>query len=239
MKGATPADFSFAVFGDNRGSTTVFKALLRRVNDDPDISFAISTGDAVGIGTSDRYALYLSQVGENLKKPMVCAIGNHELLGKGRDLYYRTLGPFYYSFAFGDAYFIVIDDADAAGIDPMQERWLDGELCAGAAYTSCFVFMHQPLFDPAGTTIHHSLPSGPARKLMDILKKYRVSLIFCSHIHGYYDGQWEGIPYVISGGAGAPLIGTDPAHYFYHYLKVRVKDGRVTVDVVPVKETDR
>ncbi len=239
MKRAAPTDFSFAVFGDNRGSTDVFRALLRRVNGDPDISFAVSTGDAVGMGTSDRYALYLSQVGENLKKPLVCAIGNHELLGKGRELYFRTLGPFYYSFAFGDAYFIVIDDAGSEGIDLMQERWLEDELCAATAYPLCFVFMHQPLFDPAGTTIRHSLPAVPARKLMDILKKYRVTYIFCSHIHGYFVGQWEGIPYVISGGAGAPLIGTDAAHYFYHYLKVRVKEGRVTIDVVPVKEDNK
>ena len=69
---------------------------------------------------------------------------------------------------------------------------------------------------------------------MDVLRGHRITHIFCSHIHGYFTGDWEGIPYTISGGAGAPLVGTDPAHFFYHYLKVRVRGGTVTVEPVPV-----
>ena len=229
-----PGDFTFAVFGDNRGSTTVFETLLGQINDDPDILFAISLGDIVGVGTQARFDFFFSQVNRCLRKPLVFAVGNHELMGGGRDLYTTAVGRLNYSFAFGDAYFIIIDDTGPSGIDPAFEEWLKGELTAAGGYGKTFVFMHVPLYNPAGTDIRHSLSPGPARRLMDILSRYRVTHIFCSHIHGYYSGDWEGIPYTISGGAGAPLVGTDPQHYFFNYLRVHVKGASVTIEVVPV-----
>jgi hypothetical protein len=64
-----------------------------------------------------------------------------------------------------------------------------------------------------------------------------VTHIFAAHIHSYFSGDWNGVPYTITAGAGAPLYGTDPAHFFYHYLKVTLKDGRVQVRVQRVAAT--
>ncbi len=233
-----PDDFTFAAFGDNRGSTTIFERLLTRISDDPDILFAVSTGDIVGRGTPKLFDFFFSQVTRYLTKPLVFTVGNHELAGGGTALYASVVGRRDYSFVFGDAYFIVIDDTDESRIDSVFEEWLRKELDAAGRYHETLVFMHVPLFDPPGTDIRHSQGPAAAERLMDVFRDYRITYIFCSHIHGYYQGSWEGIPYVISGGAGAPLIGTDPAHYFYHYLKVRVRGGAVTIEPVPVLPGD-
>ena len=48
-----------------------------------------------------------------LNKPLLTAIGNHELMDEGRGNYYDMFGRFYYSFTVGENYFIVLDDADS------------------------------------------------------------------------------------------------------------------------------
>jgi hypothetical protein len=235
---ADPHTFTFAVFGDNRGSTTVFERLLTEISDDPDILFAISTGDIVGTGSPSRFDFFFSQVSRRLTKPLVFAVGNHELLGRGEGLYPSVVGARDYSFVFGGARFIILDDTKPGGTDTAGEAFLKRALESTDGSTETFVFMHVPLYDPPGTDIRHSLSPAAAERLMGLFAGHRITHIFCSHIHGFYQGEWGGIPYTISGGAGAPLVGTDPAHYFYHYLKVRVNGGRVTVEAVPVERGD-
>ena len=89
--------------------------------------------------------------------------------------------------------------------------------------------MHIPLFDPRGGENHHCLRPELAAKLLALFKKYKVTYIFAAHIHDYYTGTWDGIPYTITGGAGAKLYGSDPEHAFYHYLKVTIKGDQVQV----------
>ena len=86
-----------------------------------------------------------------------------------------------------------------------------------------------------------ALRKGECRQcgqLAILFRKYRVTHIFASHIHGYFAGQRLGVPYTITGGAGAELVGTDPSHYFYHFLKVHVKGGAVDIHVKPVPSPD-
>jgi hypothetical protein len=63
-----------------------------------------------------------------------------------------------------------------------------------------------------GGMYHACIPESAATELAVLFRKYRVTRIFTSHIHGYFTGQWQGIPYTITGGAGAELVGNDPHH---------------------------
>ena len=77
-----------------------------------------------------------------------------------------------------------------------------------------------------------------AKKLLSILKSGNVTMVFCGHIHGYFKGEWNGVPYIITGGAGAELVGLDPKHYFYHYIKVHVTKESVSYELVKLKSPD-
>ncbi|WP_457554152.1 metallophosphoesterase family protein [Desulfobacula sp.] len=230
--------YAFAVFGDNKNSHSAFPELLSKVSQDPALGFAMDLGDMVFDGEMGKYQYVLSQIHKNMKIPLLTAIGNHELHEKGRGLYYKLFGPFYYSFKIGQDSFFVLDNANEENLDQWQHQWLEKELEKAVDDSHRFVFMHVPLFDPRGGKHHHCLPPESARSLLNLFKTYKVSHIFASHIHSYYTGNWEGIPFTITGGAGGELVGKDPKHDFFHYLKVSIKGADVNITVVPIATPD-
>ncbi len=232
-------NFSFAVFGDNKNSITTFENLIDAVNSD-DVMFSVDIGDLVQDGEKEKYRFFINQI-KKFRMPLLTAIGNHELRENGRGLYYDLFGRFYYSFTVGEAYFIILDDANEYNIDPWQMDWLKDQLEKAAGYKYRFVFMHVPLFDPRkeGPRIAHNLKDMKfTNQLNAILDKYNITMFFSSHIHSFYQGMWNKTPYIITGGAGAELVGTDPEHDFYHYIKVNVSDARVTYEVKKIKSPD-
>ena len=239
IKTINPNSYAFAVFGDNKNSYTTFPELLKEVSHDQEIRFAMDLGDLVDSGEMEQYRYYFAQVRKNLNIPLLTAIGNHDLHEKGRGVYKDLFGSLYYSFQIGRDYFIVVDDANEKGLNQRQLRWLEAELIKAGNSTQRFVFMHVPLFDPRGASHHHCLETGPAHTFLDLFKKYKVNHIFAGHIHSYFTGKWEGIPFTITGGAGGPLYGEDPNHSFFHYLKVVVNDGNMNVSQVPIASPDR
>lgn len=231
-------NFSFVVFADNKNSITTFNELINRVNKE-NVLFAIDVGDLVLNGEKEYFNFFINQI-ERLNKPLLTVIGNHELYDKGRANYYDIFGRFYYSFSIGNNYFIILDDANENNIDPWQMDWLKSELQNSQNYKYRFIFMHVPLYDPTKKEQPgHSMKNLTfAKELNGLFDEYNVTMIFCSHIHSYYRGVWGKTPYTISGGAGAELDGTDPNHYFYHYIKVDVSNNSIKYDVTKLKSPE-
>jgi hypothetical protein len=229
---ADPNDYSFAVMGDNKGNHSVFEPLLRDISRDKEIAFAFDDGDLVDEGTVGHYRQFLSQVQENLSIPFLTAIGNHDLNDDGSNKNYQAIfGPTYYSFQVGRGYFIVLDAVTEAGFDKTERQWLEKELQKSQTARARFVFMHVPVFDPRGGAFHKSLPDNDQKDLLDLFRRYKVTHLFASHLHGYFSGIWEGVPYTLTGGAGARLQGKDPEHFFHHYVKVHVSQGKADITV--------
>ena len=235
-------NFSFIVFADNKNSITTFNNLIEKVNQEK-AAFSIDVGDLVEDGSKGKFRFFINQI-KNFRGPFLTAIGNHELREGGRANYYDLFGRFYYSFAFGKSYFIVLDDADERNLDHWQMNWLKSELRKSQQYKYRFVFMHVPLYDPRdnkskGIIIHHCLQDEAfAQKLNNLFDEYKVTMLFSSHIHSYYRGIWGKTPYIITGGAGAELGGADPKHYFYHYIRVNVSNDGVRYDIVKLKSPE-
>jgi len=226
-----PADFSFAVFGDHKGHEFVFEPLLRDVDHDKQIAFALELGDLVRQGRRWFYRRLLNQVERNLSIPFLAVIGNHDLY-RGSANYREFFGPTYTSFQIGDVDFIVLDTSARFQFDKAQRQWLETELQRSQASKGRFVFMHVPLFDPRGRPeFVKCLSAKDGKDLLDLCRRYNVTHVFASHIHGYFSGQWEGVPYTVTGGAGAGLHGKDPQHFFHHYIKVHVAGGKVEMEV--------
>ena len=232
-------NFSFAVFGDNKNSAKTFENLIAKLNKE-DILFAIDDGDLVYDGENEKFRFFLNQI-KNLNKPLLTVFGNHEAREKGRAVYYDLFGSFYYSFNIGNSYFIILDDANEKNLNDEQFAWLKNELKISQKYKHRFVFMHVPLYDPRKGDYKqgHSLEDLEfAKKLNNLFDENNVTMLFLSHIHGYYKGIWDKTPYIITGGGGAELAGSDPKHYFYHYIKINVNDSDVEYNVVKLKSPD-
>jgi 3',5'-cyclic AMP phosphodiesterase CpdA len=235
IKGITTEPLTFAVLGDNRGHPEVFGRVLKMVDRDSSLTFAIHLGDMVKKADLNQYQTFFKAVRQNLHKPMLSVIGNHELYGEGGlELYHEIFGPDDYAFQIKQNYFILLNDAAQDGLRPEQLRWLEDELQKSQDYKTRLVFLHVPLFDPRGGKNHHCLRPEQAAKLLALFKRYKATYIFAAHIHDYYTGVWGALPYTITGGAGAPLYGTDPKHAFYHYLKVTIRGSQVQVQVRPL-----
>ncbi len=219
-----PAGITFAVMGDNKGNHSIFQPLLQHVSRDKEIAFAIDVGDLVRDGTISRYRSFLSQVRKNLSMPFLAAIGNHDL-DRGSRNYEEIFGPTHYAFQIGQNYFIVLGATADAGIDETERQWLEDQLKKAQSSETRLVFMHIPPFDPRGRG------RQPDSELLALFRRYGVTHLFASHIHGYFSGVWDGIPYTITGGAGGRLQGSDPEHFFHHYVKVHILNGKVDSEV--------
>ena len=225
---ANPDSFTFAVFGDNKGNHSFFEPLLHDIAQDKEIAFAIDDGDLVGDGKRRQYRHFLNQVQKNLKIPLLTAIGNHDLNNGSTKNYLEIFGPTYYTFQIGQNYFFVLDATSELGFDKAERQWLEDQLNRAQDAKARFIFMHVPPFDPRGG---FHLPEKDAKNLSGLFRRYNVTHFFASHIHGYFSGIWEGVPYTITGGAGARLQGSDPQHFFHHYVKVHVHGGKVDMTV--------
>lgn len=233
---ADPDDFAFAVFGDNKEGHSVFNALLRDIARRRDISFCVDVGDLVPRGKTGFFRRFLKEVQGNLTMPLITAIGNHDLNGGSSDNYRDIFGETYYSFPIGTNYFIVLDAATEAGFDEIERKWLEEELRKAETSKARFIFMHVPPFDPRGDGFRKCLKDG--KDLLDLFRRYNVTHLFASHIHGYFSGVWEDVPYTVTGGAGGGLQGDEPEHFFHHYVTVHVHQGKAETMVKRINAED-
>jgi hypothetical protein len=82
---------TFAVLGDNRENPKILGQVLKLIDDDPSIPFAIHLGDMVKEGDLEHYRPFFKAVRQNLHKPMLAVIGNHELREGGAETLSRYL----------------------------------------------------------------------------------------------------------------------------------------------------
>lgn len=232
------SNFSFAVYGDSANSDGRFNQLIQNLNG-KGVLFSVDNGDLTTFGTTRQFGHFLIDI-KQLKAPVLTNIGNHDLYkDSDESVYTKMFGNSYYSFTEKNSYFIVLDDAKS-DVNSTQMDWLKNELKKSQNYKYRFVFMHIPLYDPRYNSTGEGLSLGnstTAKTLNCLFDQYNVTLIFTSHIHGYFKGLWGKTPFITTGGAGSPLS-KPPAgvnnteNYFYNYVLVNVTDNGVNYEVV-------
>jgi glycosyltransferase involved in cell wall biosynthesis len=215
--------FSFAVFGSAENSIDVFqKEMMPQINADSRIRFAVSTGDAVLDGAEAKYQL-LNHSLKKLKVPCLIGVGESEISDGGDRAFYRHYGPFYFSFALGDSYFIFLDTTGKTA-PALQEGWLTGEWKKAQPYSYKFVFMNgSPVVEG-----NYYINNRDFREFL--INNFTENGVTCVFTNGpaYLQSTVKGVAYYASGGAGGLL--QDPSSgNCYHYLTVHVAAGGVTV----------
>jgi hypothetical protein len=230
-----PSDhFSFAVMGDNKNSFKIFSKILKDI-DNNHYTFAIDVGDLVYDGEKTKYRIFYNMI-KNEQAPFLVAVGNHDIREGGAENYFDIFGKFYYSFDYDNSLFIVLDDANEDRIDAVQMRWLGEQLQRN--YQHKFVFLHVPAFDPRPNTNNSLSNKQNAQEFMNLMERYKINIVFASHIHAYFDETKNGINYIITGGAGSELWGIDPDHYFNHYIKIEVNGDKISKEVIRFPSPD-
>lgn len=228
---ATPgSEFAFAVAGDSRDGPAVFGEILRRVEADS-LAFLVHTGDLVGSGTEDQFKAFRAQIGD-LGIPFYPVPGNHDGEGGGLDAYLQYSGApaAHYSFDYGQAHLALVD-SHTGSLGTEETAWLDADLAATQQPLK-IVVLHHPPFDPNGSS--HIMARGN-EEFMQLMERRGVRYVFAGHIHAYAAGERNGVTYVITGGAGAPLYATPATGGYYHYLRVRVRGADLRYEVLRVE----
>jgi hypothetical protein len=80
-------------------------------------------------------------------------------------------------------------------------------------------------------TIDHGFrDKQEVQKFENLMSQYKVTAVYLSHIHSYFDYKKDGVRYIISGGAGAELL-TQNSYYHYLIAKAGITDTLTMVQL--------
>jgi hypothetical protein len=232
------ADLFFLAWGDCR---TYYDRLARMsvlaAKDLPD--FSVHTGDLVDEGTvPEDWDQFFEAAAPLLRTGALWpAMGNHEYDAKlYHDLFVLPVPKRYYTFVAGPAQFFVLDADWNGRRDPAQIVWLKAALEASTARFR-FAVVHQPVVSCPCDDF--SPETSMYRIFGSLLEEGKVTAVFQGHNHNYQRAERNGVLYITTGGAGAPLypVGnltpeTRFSRVVNHYVRVRLHGETMTLEAV-------
>ncbi|MBU1874466.1 metallophosphoesterase [bacterium] len=229
-------DWSFVAFGDLRQGFGIYKKLaISMGSEKPAPLLAVCLGDIMLEPGNEaewlKFWKYSDPITE--KMPLLIVRGNHEGNDAASEWLYRVQTgipegqPFYFSKQVKDQLMIILDTeipGEENSISNMQLDWLKAQLDSASIsddISGIFIFMHRPLYRQG---IHKGETLDNAREMHELFKQNKkIRAVVAGHDHMYHYMKKDGINYIISGGAGAPLIHGYGGDY-YHYLLFTFND---------------
>ncbi len=234
----------FLVFGDSGSGSLEQKTLASLMTKEaPDL--IVHTGDlAYERGRIEEINDNVLTIYKDLfaKAAFYPALGNHDYLTENGQPFVDTFdlpeNERYYSFSLGGVLFVALDsNAPLDEIPSKMLPWLEETLSEKAKQnTWVIVYFHHPAYS---TGIVHGSDSRVREKIVPILEKYSVDLVFNGHDHNYQrtceilDEKCDksGILYIVTGGGGRDIYPVGIPDWFtqmqksvYHFV-VAEKEG--------------
>jgi len=236
----------FMAYGDTRSypadHDNVAEAIVSTAVLDPDFqTFIAVVGDLVNEGREeldwdteffDPAYTHIQEMLANF--PYHSCMGNHEIKGTGsEDLFlkyfpYPYVADHYWSFDYGPAHFVVVDQYVAYGGGSAQLAWIENDLAASTKRWK-FIILHEPAWSAGG----HSNNTTVQTYIQPLCELYDVSILFNGHNHYYARAVKNGVQHITTGGGGAPLYAPDPNYpnivatsKSHHFCKVEI-DGKI------------
>ena len=244
LSGATPdaTRLKFLAYGDTRSypltHDRVAAGIVSTYTTDPEYqTFTLNVGDLVlnGDGESDWTTQFFSPSMTNVRRmmadlPFLSCMGNHEGEGLKFVKYfpYPFVGGRYWSFDYGPAHFVIVDQFTWYGTGTSQLNWITADLAASTKPWR-FVVLHEPGWSAGGG---HPNNTAVQTYLEPLFEQYGVSVVFGGHNHYYARAVVNGVQHITTGGGGAPphtpvpgspnVVVAIPA---YHFCKLEIDAG--------------
>ncbi|MCB9787701.1 MAG: metallophosphoesterase family protein [Deltaproteobacteria bacterium] len=245
--------YRFVVYGDSRSDPPQHQAVVDSIIESAP-SLVMHTGDIVETGARSEYLSMhfdpVRRLGQHV--PVYVAIGNHEWKELENDvqsfrdyLVYPQDAPIprpglSYSFRYGDAFFLVMDNTldgldlffPVEGLDTPLWDWLAERASSEAARSARwrFAFFHYP----PGSPCQDDWPMVRATRdhVLPLLRDNGFQAMFTGHVHAYERHDYDGFPVIITGGGGAGLEPEEGCGRPSDTLKMwRSVNHHVTVDI--------
>ncbi|MBL4634294.1 MAG: metallophosphoesterase family protein [Kofleriaceae bacterium] len=205
----------FAVYGDMRGGHRIHAQIVSALQAEL-IDFVIVTGDLVLRGSDEADWQRFFAVAQPLlaRLPFYPVAGNHDRGSSGdearrmKEIFVMWPGPtnrpaggHWHSFEQSGVHFVMLDSNHYRNSD--QLAWLEKDLKSARkrGVRAIFAAVHA---GPYSRGLHRG-NSYAEEHYAPLLRKYGVSILFSGHDHLYQRGEVAGLPYMVSGGGGAPL----------------------------------
>lgn len=237
LRGVT-GPFTFAVLGDNRSGDRIYGKIIHQMMARNPL-FAINTGDIIPhAGDREEWANF-KKISEKITVPYFLTPGNHDIDDHESEDVWRDEVDLpgletYYSFTVGKNLFVILNSCEPKKdrrIEGMQFEWLK-KILDPDKYDHQFVFLHHPLFLPKNSTYEgKSLDRYPGLRdgLHGLFVERRVDAVFAGHEHTFRRAQKDGVTYIITGGAGAPLYGRES---YNNVLIIKVDGPHIGTKVI-------
>jgi hypothetical protein len=203
------------VLGDTRDGNDLLATFVRRAQARlPDA--VLHLGDMVPSGRNDTEWIGFLRAAQPLlrERPMLAVLGNHEIAYSGGRTrfgrYARRFGsrpPSIASYGVGPLEIVILDSNDPDSFATTQRDFLrEAAARARARDAQLVVAIHHA---PHSAGYHSGLVALHTSGLVREFRRLGVALVLAGHDHIYERGLGDGIPYVITGGAGSPLYLVD------------------------------
>lgn len=221
----------FAVVGNIKNSVGLFERQMIPMLNASEAEFLVSAGNAVGSGGEDKYRALHRSLG-NLAMPYLLTVGNDEAGGLGRIHFYDHYGPYFHAFRAGNGQFIFLDSTDPDSY-AYQLMWLEARL-SDPGPTHHFVFVSRPVLpaskEPPLKLVREDLRGTRfGERLQALFRTHGVTAVFSSERSLFDRREVDGVPYIITGGAGGLVLNDDTS--YYHYVDVAVEGESVRIGV--------
>lgn len=225
---------TFALFGDTQAALGLheqggygdYQKLFRQAASEQ-IDFALHVGDMVDDGGQYRHweltQQALSNMPNNHSIPLMSAVGNHEVIGNGLEVYNKTFynppnGPdnfknSVYSFDYHNIHLAVLNTEVTEQQLQQQLQWLKQDM-QESRKTWKFIMLHRPPYasnsDSGNRTVARLLPS--------VIDELAIDIVFSGHDHAYVRSQplrnnaieQKGSTYILAGSTGPKFYGVTP-----------------------------
>jgi predicted MPP superfamily phosphohydrolase len=140
--------FNFLVITDSQRSYNDLDEFVQKANSYSNISFVVLNGDITDFGLQTEY-VWIAERMKKLSSPFLAVIGNHDMLGNGREIYKQMFGAENFSFSYSGYRFVLLNSnsREAKPGEALPDTtWLRKELMASPPSEKIFVFAHIPPF---------------------------------------------------------------------------------------------
>jgi predicted phosphodiesterase len=181
--------FKVALLSDTHYHFDELSEAIAHINNKPDISFAIVTGDITEQGLIKEYIFFYDLM-KTLKVPYVTVIGNHDYLSNGETVYSQMFGDFNYTFNFNNVKFVLFDNVRWESEKEPDFTWFAAALKNEHRWDHVIPASHIPPFDKQ--------LAGQEELYTGLMTDNHITTSLHGHAHDFSRSQMygDGVTYV-------------------------------------------